>query len=225
MTREPRPLVIYLLSKASGGCGGWVACLRLRNLPGVFEQWSSRPLRHMDRSTEAVEETTRPIVTTQTTCRTDRPFPCTSFQGSSGVPHHDHSLSTARTSPLIPISLDRKEAMSSERRMPRCRHYHSGSVLEDTHTLTRRYRCFLALLAVDPEISSCEATGYSWRDSSPAMSPSGEDQARSMPIGLTNYSTALEFARLFARMPITVRADEKSRRVHFLVHGTVAETR
>ena len=64
------------------------------------------------------------------------------------------------TRPLIPISLDRKEAMSSLRRMPRCRHCHSGSVLEDTPTsmipvLSRPADS----LAVDPEISSREATG------------------------------------------------------------------
>jgi hypothetical protein len=57
------------------------------------------------------------------------------------------------------------------------------------------------------------------------MSPSGKDQARSVSIGLTNTSMALKFARLFARTPITVRADEKSRRAHFPVCGTVAETR
>jgi hypothetical protein len=46
-----------------------------------------------------------------------------------------------------------------------------------------------------------------------------------MPIGLTNHSMALEFARIFALVSITVHADEKSRRAHFPVHGTVAETR
>lgn len=99
---------------------------------------SSGPRGRCDTWAQAVEETTRPIVTTQTTCRRPLLVQTDPFlarpRGSSGAPHHDHSLSTARTHPLIPISLDRREAMSSVRRMPRCRHHHSGSVLEDTHS-------------------------------------------------------------------------------------------
>jgi hypothetical protein len=81
LTREPRPLVIYLLSKV---CGGWVACLRLRNLPGVFEQCSSRPLRHMDGSCRRDNTTNRD----DTNHMSYRPDPFLARPLKAAVAHH-----------------------------------------------------------------------------------------------------------------------------------------
>jgi hypothetical protein len=145
------------------------------------------------------------------------------------VAHHTmttRSVYCCAQAHLIPISLDCREAMCSLRRMPRCRHYHSGSVLEDTLSLTHdNTGAFSPCQQWTRRFHLAKRQAVPSETAALACHPQVKHQARSMPIGLVNNCMALKFAKHSALVPITVGASEKTHRAHFPVRGTSAETR
>jgi hypothetical protein len=112
------------------------------------------------------------------------------------VAHHTmttRSVYCCAQAHLIPISLDRREAMCSLRRMPRCRHYHSGSVLEDTLSLTHdNTGAFSPCQQWTRRFHLAKRQAVPSETAALACHPQVKHQARSMPIGLVNNCMALK---------------------------------